>query len=148
MAISDEQYNVLAARRVATNSILWQTPVLSLTAQAFLFTIALGPGTVVGARFIAAFLALVASLASMQLMAKHRYFEKRDSKMLQEYEDEKTNEGFQSIHARPDYDNAAWYLKASSYRVWIFMLAVFGTAAFVVIVGLLASCEWIVGPAS
>lgn len=148
MAISNEQYNVLAARRVATNGLLWQTPVLSLTAQAFLFIIALGSGTVVGARLIAACLALVISLASMQLMAKNRYFEKRDSQMLQDYEDAKKNKGFQSIHARPDYRKAAWYLKASSYRLWLFMLAAFGTAAVVVIVGLLVPCEWIVGPAS
>jgi len=148
MAISDEQYNVLAARRVATDSLLWQSPALSLTAQAFLFTITLDSGTVVGARLIAAFLALVVSLVSMQLMTKNRYFEKRDSKMLEEYEKAKQDDGFQSIHERPDYSEAAWYEKIKSYRLWLFMLAIFGTAAVVVIVGLLTSCEWIVGSAS
>ncbi len=148
MAISDDQYNVLAARRVATNGLLWQSPALSLTAQAFLFTIALDSGTVVGARLIAAFLALVASLVSMQLMAKNRYFEKRDSGMLEEYEKAKQKDSFQIIHGPPDYSKAAWYEKIKSYHLWLFMLAAFGTAAFVVIVGLLASCGWIVGPAS
>ena len=145
MAISDKQYDVLAARRVAKDSLLWQTPALSLTAQAFLFTIALGQGTTVGARLIAAILALVASLASIQLMAKSRYFEEGDSKMLEEYE---RAMGFQTIHARPDYSKKAWYVKRSSYRLWIFMLAIFGAAAVVVIVGLAASCAWIVGTAS
>ena len=145
MAISDEQYNVLTTRRVATNSLLWQSPALGLTAQAFLFTIALNSGTVVGARLIAAFLALVVSLVSMQLMAKNRYYEVRDSKMLEEYEE--TKEGFQVIHGRPDYSDAECYQKCKSYHLWILMLAAFGVAACVVIVGLLASHEWIVGSA-
>lgn len=36
------QYGIVAARRDSFNELLWQTPVVSLTAQAFLFTIALG----------------------------------------------------------------------------------------------------------
>lgn len=37
-------YAALAERRLQWDSLLWQVPVLSLTAQAFLFTIALSPG--------------------------------------------------------------------------------------------------------
>jgi len=147
MAIANEQYNIVAARRVATNGLLWQSPALSLTAQAFLFTIALDSGTVVGARLIAAFLALVASLVSMQLMAKNRYFEVRDSKILEDYEKAKQEDSFQIIHGRPDYSKADCYQKCKSYHLWLLMLAAFGIAAFVVIVGLLASHEWIVGSA-
>jgi hypothetical protein len=144
MAIADEQYDVVASRRVATDGMLWQTPVLSLTAQAFLFTIALGPGSSAGARIIAATLALVASLASIQLMAKHRFHEERDSGLLREYEDAKP--GFQAIHGPPANAKRAWYL-FSSYRLWLVMLAVFAIAAVVVIVGVLASWNWLVGPA-
>lgn len=146
MAIADEQYDVVASRRVATDGMLWQTPVLSLTAQAFLFTIALGPDSSAGARIIAAILALSASLASLQLMAKHRFHEERDSGLLRDYEDEKA--GFHPIHGRSANDpQAAWYLKISSYRLWLVMLAVFAIAAVVVIVGVLASWNWLVGPA-
>jgi hypothetical protein len=54
--------------------MLWQTLVISLTAQAFLFTIALGNVDHLG-RFIASLLTVIAALASAQLFAKHRYFE-------------------------------------------------------------------------
>ena len=148
MPISHEQYDVLASRRLATDGMLWQTPVLSLTAQAFLFTIALGPGSTAGARVIAACLALVASLASIQLMAKHRYHEVKDSAVLREYEDAKESNGFQAIHGRPSEDpNAAWYHRISSYHLWLGMLAVFAGAAVVVIIGVVASWNWLVGPA-
>lgn len=35
-------YAVVAARRAQYHNMLWQVPTMSLTAQAFLFTIALG----------------------------------------------------------------------------------------------------------
>ena len=56
--------------------------------------------------------------------------------------------GFQPIHGRPANDpQTAWYLKISSYRLWLVMLAVFAIAAVVVIVGVLASWNWLIGPA-
>jgi hypothetical protein len=59
-----------------------------LTAQAFLFTVALGDGTSPWARRIAAFLALLSALVSMQTMAKHRFFEEGDSKGCEKLEKE------------------------------------------------------------
>ena len=52
-----DQYPILAARNQHFNSLLWQTPVLSLTAQAFLFSIALSKGNDTWAIFISSFLA-------------------------------------------------------------------------------------------
>ena len=49
-AISEDQYDLLAARRTSYDEMMWQAPALSLTAQAFLFTIALGPGSTTAAR--------------------------------------------------------------------------------------------------
>lgn len=37
-------YSVVASRRLQWDNLLWQVPVLGLTAQAFLFTTALGSG--------------------------------------------------------------------------------------------------------
>ena len=37
-------YEVIAGRRNTYDGLLWQMPMLGLTAQAFLFTIALGSG--------------------------------------------------------------------------------------------------------
>jgi hypothetical protein len=143
MAIADEQYDVVASRRVATDGLLWQTPVLSLTAQAFLFAIALGPGSSLGARLVAAILAFVASIGSIQLMAKHRFHEVRDAELLEEYE--KLRTGFQVIHGTAaENPGAAWYLKISSYRLWLCMLGVFALAAAVVFAGVLRGWHWLV----
>jgi len=145
MAIAKEQYyDVVADRRAALDGLMWQTPVLSLTAQAFLFTIALGPDVTDGARLMSAILALVTALASVQLMAKHRYHEVRDSKLLKEFENEPEN-GFAVIHGRPSGDDKRWYNKMSSYIVWMIILAVFALAAVTVILSVVFSWEWIIG---
>ena len=39
--LSRETYAIVAARRTQFDQLVWQVPVLSLTAQAFLFSIAL-----------------------------------------------------------------------------------------------------------
>ena len=41
----DATYGALATRRLQWDNLLWQVPILGLTAQAFLFTIALDPGS-------------------------------------------------------------------------------------------------------
>jgi hypothetical protein len=46
------EYAAIAARRTQWDSLLWQVPTLSLTAQAFLFTIALTQGNDAWARII------------------------------------------------------------------------------------------------
>lgn len=115
------QYEVVANRRVAGDSLLWQAPVLSLTAQAFLLTIALGnsdPQSV----FISSLLGAITALASIHLMWKHRYFELRDSMWLERVE---IKLQIAQVHRRPKIQGAF----TSSYNYWILMLAAFGTAA-------------------
>lgn len=141
--ISQEQYQILAARRVARDGMLWQTPTLSVTGQAFLFSIALGSDTGAEARMIAALLAFVVSLASIQLMAKQRYFEVRNSKLLRLYEDLNAHNRVVALHGRIEDAAAPWYLATSSYRLWLAMLAIFGGAAITVFVGVLFSPEWL-----
>jgi hypothetical protein len=79
-------YQVVAARRDSYEAVLWQVPALSLTAQAFLLTIALGGGPSPSARRLASLLSLISALASIQLLAKHRYFEEVDSKLCEKLE--------------------------------------------------------------
>lgn len=76
------QYSALNTRRDSFNSLLWQTPVLSLTAQAFLFIIALSQNVSDAARKVAAGLALIAAIASIQLLTKHRFNEVEHAKLL------------------------------------------------------------------
>jgi hypothetical protein len=79
-------YQALAARRAGYDHLMWQTPVLSMTAQSFLFTISLGPETPAIHRVASAFLSLITGLISIQLMAKHRHHEELDSRLLEAME--------------------------------------------------------------
>lgn len=61
-------------RRQSIDQMMWQVPALSLAAQSFLLTISLG-NSAGAARAVSGLLAFVASLATIQLLLKHRYFE-------------------------------------------------------------------------
>lgn len=95
--ISDTQYQMLAARRQAYDGMLWQTPLISLTGQAFIFTVALGPGDT-SSREIASVLAFVMSFASAHLLSKHRRFEIFYTKLLVRIERAR---GLPLVHERP-----------------------------------------------
>lgn len=129
-----EQYAALNDRRDSHNSLLWQTPVLSLTAQAFLFTIALSGQVSSTARSIAASLALLVALGSIQLLIKHRWHERDLAVQLEKIEDER---GLIPINKRrkPDVtmNPETWLARLPSYCVWLCLLAVFGIAALLVL---------------
>jgi hypothetical protein len=122
-SITDAQYQLLAERRQNYDNMLWQTPVISLTAQAFLFTIALGGGER-SSRILAGMLSFFAAVAASQLMSKHRYFEVYYSKLLEKFEAEK---GMQPIHQRPAQPEGS--LGLSSYRVWQMLFLIFAVIA-------------------
>jgi hypothetical protein len=79
-------YQAVVARRLQWDNLVWQVPLLSLTAQAFLFTIALGNGTETVARCIAAGLSLIITFLSITLMARHRQAELTDAHWLEAYD--------------------------------------------------------------
>jgi hypothetical protein len=62
-------------RRQSYDQMMWQVPGLSLTAQSFLLTIALGSSSTPVARFASGLLAFIAALATIQLLLKQRYAE-------------------------------------------------------------------------
>jgi hypothetical protein len=93
-------YDMVSQRRLQWDSLLWQVPVLSLTAQAFLLTIALSPGTKQFPRALASALAFVAALLAMQLMARDRQAELTDARWLREYEEANFGVSFSGRHAR------------------------------------------------
>jgi hypothetical protein len=80
-----ETYAIVAARRTQFDQLVWQVPVLSLTAQAFLFSIALSADASRTARVIASVLSLLMTVLSLHLIAKHRQAEVADSHWLEEY---------------------------------------------------------------
>jgi hypothetical protein len=148
-------YEALVQRRVARDTMMWQAPVLSLTAQAFLFTIALSAGTSPAARYLAAILAIVVSGMSIQLMCKHRYYRDLDDLLLRTLEEneeltcavgvppharrEKLQEAAERLGGEPLPRRgllAGWearIIPIPSSTVWLIGLALFGAAAVAVL---------------
>jgi hypothetical protein len=117
------QYEVISNRRISQDQMLWQTPTLCFTAQAFLFTIALGNGVRMEARLVSSFLIIVTSILCLQLMSKQRYFEVENSKLLEKIEKEN---GLLIVHAK-DFaiGKPALLSKYRSYKVWMFGMIIF-----------------------
>ncbi len=117
------QYEVISNRRISQDQMLWQTPTLCFTAQAFLFTIALGNGIRMEARLISSFLIIVTSILCLQLMSRYRFFEVENSKLLEKIEKEN---GLLIVHAR-DYTTGkpALLSKYRSYKIWMFGMIIF-----------------------
>ena len=105
--------------------MLWQTPIISLTAQAFLFQIALGGGCVTG-KVLAASLAFLSALASSHLLAKQRYLKIYYAQKLESLENSK---GWPVIHDRPPRPDDI--RKLSSYKIWQIVFLSFAAAAII-----------------
>lgn len=129
-------YAVVTARRTAFDSMMWQVPTLAMTAQAFLLNVALGSGSARTSRVIAAVLGMALSAMSMQLMAKHRFLEVLDSQLSEKFERKLNIAGATgaSPHARiatragSAYDDLPWWIRLSSYRLWLSGLLLFAVA--------------------
>ena len=130
--ISNTQYSFLNARRDAFNNLIWQTPVLSLTAQAFLFTIILSCESGIPARLISAILSLITALASIQLLSKHREMEQYHARMLHDYE--KKNGLYEVNRRLISVKTISNLVAISSYKIWLFVLLIFAVAALLIIV--------------
>lgn len=134
-------YAVVAARRLQWDNLLWQVPILGLTAQAFLFTIQLGGDSRQVSRVIAALLSLVVTYLCVTLMARHRQAELFDAHWLEAFE----KEHWPQIEAVHGYSFAArrnaepvdggWTDSivplVRGYRTWIGGLLFVGAAALV-----------------
>jgi len=129
-------YESISARQINQDAMLWQTPALGLTAQAFLFTIALSGGNSQAARLMAASLALLVSLLTMQLMARHRQLAGIDANVLEEFEAGQalTQARGAAPHQRLVPTSRWWILRLRSTTLWIYGLGLFGLAAATVIV--------------
>lgn len=154
-------YQTLGNRRQGYDTMMWQVPAISFTAQAFLLTLALSGGLGV-ARLVSAALALIIALISMQLMSKHRFNEEIDSRLLEAFEkrvDIATLFGCPP-HAPPGQRLAtvnsgkgqyagvrkaptSWYAGISSYRLWQWGLGIFAaTSLGIIVVNVIALAGW------
>lgn len=136
-------YATVEARRLQWDNLLWQVPVLSFTAQAFLFSIALTPDTSSMARIIVMFLSIVITFLSITLMARHRQAELTDSHWLERYEDDwdepDRQHGVSWRNRRNQEKTDAGVLDRiipllPGYFTWQIGIALFGAAALAVIV--------------
>lgn len=135
-------YNAVAARRLQWDNLLWQAPTLSLTAQAFLFTIALSPDSQLAARVISCSLSLIVTFLSITLMARYRQGELNDAHWLEEFEAE---HGLPTVHGKQFKSNrdgeplaAGWIGRSipllPGFKTWTVGLSLFGLASLVVLV--------------
>ena len=140
------QYQVIAARRLQWDNLVWQVPVLSLTAQAFLFVTALGGGDR-WSRVIASVLSLAVTFLSITLMARHRQAELTDAHWLADYEAQHFQQSwhgkdFRSARNRQTLD-AGWVGRLvpmpAGFKTWVLGLSLFGVAAVVALVRALLS---------
>jgi hypothetical protein len=111
----ESQYPIVAARRQGYDSLLWQVPALGVAAQSFLVSAALGKDA---SQALSAGLLLAASVIGVAvawLFQKIRKHEVADSRLLQEYEAARSEEGFSIAHGQrvPGF---------SAYRLWLGLL--------------------------
>lgn len=137
-------YEVIAERRTAFDTLMWQVPAIALTAQAFLLTIAFGDGSSQIARIVSGVLSIVVAAVTTQTMLKHQANELTDSLILQEIEKVmKVRLGDDAApHGKPaDRGEAVGnrlfnrrLVKAKSAYLWVGSLVFFGAAGIVAIV--------------
>ena len=138
-------YQTVASRRLQWDNLVWQVPLLSLTAQAFLFSIALAPDSHRSARALAAGLSIVMSFLCITLMARHRQAEFADAEWLSEREAEFAGDDEDwLIHGtkwqkRRDAvsPDKGWFGKVvpvlPGYRTWVIGLFIFFVAALAIL---------------
>jgi hypothetical protein len=134
-------YELLYLRFLEQDAMMWDAPALSMTAQAFLMTIALGSSTSDFARIMASSLAIVVAVMAMQLMAKHRFLAGIDEAEIIRLEDElelprhgRRRGAWKDDEYQLQWPKTSAFRKRSSYVVWQLGIGLFGCGAITVLV--------------
>lgn len=131
------QYQIVAARRQAFDTMMWQVPALSLTAQSFLLSIAYSEQSTRLAAALTGALSAVVAVMSIQLLLRHRQNELTDSVTLNNIE---RAHGWQEMFASGEQRAIAAGLRrrrlvrVRSFRLWAGGLGVFGLAGTLALV--------------
>lgn len=138
----DAIYAALAARRSQFDNLLWQAPVLSLTAQAFLMTVALGAAVPLYSRSVACLLSIVVAFLSVQILTRHRQAEITDAHWLRDLEAGADTQ--YRVHGpnwqqrrnatSPEVGPFSWFARLPGYYTWAVGLSLFGVASLVTLV--------------
>ncbi|WP_433715504.1 hypothetical protein ACQP2U_16695 [Nocardia sp. CA-084685] len=138
-------YQTVADRRLQYENLLWQVPTLSLTAQAFLFSISMAAANDSVARIASSLLALIVSILSIMLMASHRLAERKDALWLEQFEQQQIGAGIWGAHGsvfeaqQQNVELDVGWLNnlipmRQMFTVWVVGLACFGVAAIFMII--------------
>ncbi|HUB99377.1 MAG TPA: hypothetical protein VMS11_06095 [Solirubrobacterales bacterium] len=139
----DAVYTVIANRRTAFDTLMWQVPALGLAAQAFLLTIAFGSDSSDAARYFSGGLSVVVAVVAIQTMLKHRANELTDSRILEGIERQagiRIGDGA-FPHDKPEVRGPAvgneqingWWEQWKSAWLWVFSLSCFALAGLAAI---------------
>ncbi|HEY5528720.1 MAG TPA: hypothetical protein VIL51_04625 [Thermoleophilia bacterium] len=139
---ADAIYGALAARRTQFDNLLWQAPVLSLTAQAFLMTVALGSGVPLYSRTVACLLSIIVAFLSVHILTRHRQAEITDAHWLRDLEKRAAVEyrvhgpGWQKRRnaTSPEAGPFNWFARLPGYYTWAIGLSLFGVASLVTLI--------------
>lgn len=139
---SPEVYAAVATRRSQFDNLVWQVPVLSITAQAFLFTISLGPDTRPLGRVITCLLSLVVTFLTLQIFTRHRQAEITDAHWLEDYEQRHgISPGGHGLYWRNLREGTSagagvfsGFARLRGFVTWAVGLSLFGLASVVILV--------------
>lgn len=137
-------YQSVSDRRLQYENLLWQVPTVSLTAQAFLFSIAMAAENLPIAKVASSLLALIVSIISILLMASHRLAERKDTKWLERFEQQHLRAGpwgpsGAAFEAHQDSHNLGvgrmgnLLVLRHMFIVWVIGLGCFGVTAIFMI---------------
>ena len=118
----EDQYPIVAARRQAYDTLLWQVPTFGVAAQGFLVSAALDAAPRLSASLL--LMASIVGLAVAWLFRRLRFHEVADSELLKTYEAAHPDPGFAVVHGRRAPG-------LSAYRLWLVLLVVFVFAEMV-----------------
>jgi len=119
-------YEMITLRQLEQDSMMWQTPALAITGQAFLLTLSFTADVPLGGRIAAAVLGGFVAIMSLQLMAKHQFLRDVDAYELERLEGElhlpaithrgwAKNDAGEHMLIKP---RRTWWTGASSYLLW------------------------------
>jgi hypothetical protein len=91
-------HSALVTKRATLDQLIWQAPVIALTAQAFLMTIAFNTTNSVFYRCLSGIIATVIGLGSWQLFLRHAALEQQATMQLEDLERQHFG---QTVHSRP-----------------------------------------------
>lgn len=121
-------------------TLVWQVPAVSLTAQAFLFTVLLDPKSPRLARLITAGLSTAISLMSSILMHNHRKHAVVHAEIAAQLA-RRLGYG-DALPGVPDPAEALTRISEGNYRLWLAGLALFGATALAAFFGSLFHPSW------